>query len=304
MIPIFEAEDDSAGLARAWRHLWVLYGTTGALEDAADAASRVVDIATRSGDFRLAARAAVAYAQASLLSAMPVDEALERCNGLAEAVGRDRIAEARFLAIISVLHAMQGRFQEARDLYKRSHRIVAELGPSVTVAGASLESSRVEMLARDPAAAERELRRDYATLDAMGERYYRSSVAGFLGHALYALGRLDEAAAFVDVAEELSGLDDVASQVTWRTARAKVWALRGGGSAAVVIAREAVAMASAGSYLEQHAEALVDLAEVLRSAGDDQVQVPLLAEALELFLQKGDLVSSAFVRARLAALAK
>jgi tetratricopeptide (TPR) repeat protein len=304
MIPVFEAEADAAGLARAWRLLWIISGTTGALEDAADAASRVVDIATRSGDSRLAARAAVAYAQAALLSAMPVTEALDRSQRLADAVGRDRIAEARFLAITAVFHAMQGQFQEARGLYSRSHDIVAELGASVTVAGASLESSRVEMLAGDPSAAERELRRDYVTLEAMGEGYYRSSVAGFLAQALYALDRMDEAEQFAAIAEGLSGADDVASQVTWRTARARILAHAGRADEAVAYAREAVAMASSGSYVQQHAEALIALADVLRRSPNPELQGPPLREALELLTKKGDEVSSAAVRSQLEALAE
>jgi tetratricopeptide (TPR) repeat protein len=199
---------------------------------------------------------------------------------------------------------MEGRFDQARALYQRSHEIVGDLGPSVTVAGASLESSRVEMLAGDLLAAERELRRDFGTLDAMGERYYRSSVAGFLSHALYALGQLDEAAHFVGVAEELSDLEDMASQVTWRTARAKVWARRGGGEAAVAFARAAVALAVSNSNIEQRAEALTDLAEVLEAVGELEMQEPPLREALALFVRKGDLVSANRIRERLSVLSQ
>ena len=302
MIAVFDADGDAAGLARSWRLLWVIYGTTGALEQAADAASRVVEITSKSGDSRLAARAAVAYSQAALESPMPVLEAIVRSEALMDAVGLDRIAEARFLAIRSVLHAMLGQFDQARGMYRRSHEIMTDLGPSITAAGASLESSRVEMLAGDPAAAERELRRDFEILETLDERYYRSSVAGLLGHALYALGRFEEAGRHVQVAEELAGADDVFSQVTWRTARAKLWARKGRGAAAVALAREAVAMAGSGSYIEQHAESLLDLAEVLRMIGPEGAQMPALKEALALFERKGDVVSAERTRDRLAPL--
>jgi predicted ATPase len=302
MIPVFETAGDAAGLARAWRLLWVIFGTTGALEQAADAASRVVEIASASGDARLAARAAVAYSQAALESPMPVLEAIERCEALQDAVGLDRIAEARFLAIRSVLHAMRGRFEEARGMYRRSHEIMTEVGLSVTAAGASLESSRVEMLAGDAEAAERELRRDLETLEAVDERYYRSSVAGLLAHTLYAMGRFEEAKKHVQVAQDLAGEDDVFSEITWRTARAKLWAREAGGDAALALAREAVAMAASGSYIEQHAESLLDLAEVLRVIGDDEAQEPPLREAQVLFERKGDVVSAGRTRDRLAQL--
>ncbi len=299
IIPIFEIEGDAAGLARSWRLLGVIFGTIGALEEAADAASRVVEIASASGDSRLAARAAYNYAQAALESPMPVLEAIQRCEALTDAVGLDRTAEARFLAICSVLHAMCGQFEQARGMYRRGQEIVTDVGPSLTVAGASLESSRVEMLAGDVEAAERELRRDLVILEAVDERLYRSSVAGLLGHTLYALGRFEEAARHVQVAQELAGEDDVFSQITWRTARAKLWAHDGGGDEAAALAREAVAMAGSGSYIEQHAEALLDLAEVLRVIGAKDTQEPPLREALALFERKGDVVSAGRTRDRL-----
>ncbi len=302
MIPIFEDASDAAGLARTWRLLWVIYGTTGALESAADAASRVVDIGTKSGDSRLAARAAVAYSQAALESPMPVLEAIERCEALIGAVGSDRIGKSRFLAILSVLYAMRGRFDDARTKYARSREIMVDLGPSVTAAGASLESSRVEMLAGDAKAAARELRIDLETLEALDERYYRPSVAGLLAHALYEQALYEEAFHQAEVAESLAGEDDVFSQVIWRTARAKLEAQAGAHDKAVVLAKEAVTMASSGSYIEQHAEALTDLAEVYRVLGARDEQEPPLREALVLFERKGDVVSADRVRARLRAL--
>ena len=72
------------------------------------------------------------------------------------------------------------------------------------------------MLAGDPGAAERELRRDYDILDTMGETYFRSTVAALLGQALWAQGRSEEATKFARIANELADADDVISQVAWR----------------------------------------------------------------------------------------
>jgi tetratricopeptide (TPR) repeat protein len=299
MLSTFEAQGDQPGLARAWRLLGVVYGTTGQFSRAAEAASNVVDSATRVGDARLAARAAVTYSLAALYSSMPVPEALQRAEALLGAVETDRIAKARFLGILAVLHAMQGRFDEARELYRRSQGIVAELGRSLTVAAASLESSRVEMLAGDPSAAERELMRDYAILQAVDERYYRSSIACLLGHALWSLERYQDAGRYIDVAQDLADPDDVFTQVFWRTGRAKLWARDGRGPEAVALAREAVDMASASDDIEQRADAICDLAEVVRLAGDSATEGTLLREAFELYERKGDLVSAAGVAARL-----
>ena len=301
MIGVFEAADDLAGLARAWRELWIVHGTAGALESAAEAASRVADIATRSGDTRLAARAAIAYSQAALESPMPVSEALERCEALLGAVRLDRIAEARFLPILGVLHAMQGDFEEARALYRRSHRLVAELGRNMTVAALSQESSRIELLAGDPAAAERELRRDYATLEAVDERYIRSTIAGLLGHTLLALGRDDEADGFVTIAADLAGEDDVFSLVIWRTARARLMARAGRFDEAISLAEAAVGLAGEGAYLEQEADARLHLGEILGLAGRGDAQRRALGDAAALYDRKGDVTMSRLARGRLEA---
>src|SRR5437773_905361 len=74
--------------------------------------------------------------------------------------------------------------------------------------------------------AERELRRDYATLTELGEKYFLSTVAGELARVLCAQGRFDEADAMSREAEELADDDDIASQALWRAARAKVAAQR------------------------------------------------------------------------------
>src|SRR4029453_618812 len=85
----------------------------------------------------------------------------------------------------------------------------------------------VENLAGEYAAAEALLRRDYVRLEAVGERYFRSSIAAFLAQALWSQSKFDDAEAFTTIAEELTEADDVWSQVAWRTVRAKLLA-RGG----------------------------------------------------------------------------
>ena len=51
----------------------------------------------------------------------------------------------------------------------------------------------VELLAGNPDAAERSLRQGYAALEEMGEKAVLSTTAAFLGQALVAQGRVDEA---------------------------------------------------------------------------------------------------------------
>ncbi|HEV8282280.1 MAG TPA: adenylate/guanylate cyclase domain-containing protein [Candidatus Limnocylindrales bacterium] len=286
----FARVNDIRGTALAWRLLMVLHGTVGQFDRAAEAAQRVVDLAAQVDDTRLAASGAVGYATSVLLGATPVAEALARCQDLVHEVQGDRKAEAVILGSLAQLHAMEGRFEQARSLYTQSQQLLADLGPSITGASTAFEASRVEMLAGDPSAAEGFLRRDYVQLEAVGERYFRSSIAAFLAHALWASAKFEDADTYARIAEDLSDADDVWSQVAWRTVRAKLLARDGRSDEAIALATGAVHLAAGTSNIDQHADALVDLDEVLRLTGHGDEAGPPLREALSLYEQKGDLV--------------
>jgi len=204
------------------------------------------------------------------------------------------------MSLLSGLRAMQGDFDRARDLYTDARLMLADLGRSVVAASTSQQSCGVEMLAGDPAAAERELRRDFAELLEMGEKYFLSTAAGELARAVYAQGRYAEAEELTLMAEELSAEDDLTSQALWRSVRAKALAQKGLGEAEE-LAREAVELLRGTDALALQADALEDLAEVLALVGVDGSRESL-REAVGLLEQKGDVVSAERVRASLTAL--
>jgi len=298
-IQILVETGDEAGLARAWQLLMVIHGTTGAYDVAADAAKRVVEHARAAGDTRMASRGAMGYATTALLGPTPVSVALATCEGLVRDVTGDRKAESVILGVLAQMHAMSGDFDLARDLYRRAASSLADLGPSVTSATLSTESSRVEALAGDYPAAERELRRDDLALAAMGERYYRSTVDALLAQVLVAQDKLVEAEAFSRQAEDLADEDDVSSQVFWRTARARIFALTGQSEAGEALARQAVELARGTVDICLLGGALVDLAFVLERAGRQNEAEPPLREALQLFQRKEDRTSVQRVRSLL-----
>jgi hypothetical protein len=153
------------------------------------------------------------------------------------------------------------------------------------------------MLAGDPAAAAATLRQSYETLTEMGERSFRSTIAGLLAHALCALGEQAEAEHFSRACEEAAAEEDVFSQVLWRSARAKVLAQRGEAEAAEGAAREAIAIAERTDLVNTQADALLDLAEVLTLAGRADEASAAARDAAERFERKGNLVSLARARA-------
>ena len=287
-IAAFEASGDEAGLAKGWRLLSFVHGTAGAYDRAAEAAERAARYARSAGDIRLATRGSIGYAVSALHGTTPVDDATVTCLRLAEEVRGDRVAEAVILGVLGQLHAMAGAFDEARDAAARGLAMLNELGPSISGASTSIESSRIETLAGNPAAAEAALKRDFAALEALGETYYRASIAGLLAHTLVESGDLDGAERVIAVAREIGDPDDIEVQILWRSAEARVLAMGGNPSdEAVALAVEAVDLASSTVDLILHADALAVLAEVLEAAGRAPEAAEARARALALYDQKG-----------------
>ncbi len=299
-IPLFEAADDDAGLARAWRLIGSIHSTTGRYGDAAEAAQRVVDHGRRAGDTRLAARAAAGYATLARAGEMPVPELLARCGPLLEQVTGDRKAEAIILGVIAVAEAMQANFERARELSARAKAMLTELGPSVIAAATSIEGGRIELLAGDPVAAEALLREDADALEGFGERYFRSTVVGTLAHALVGQDRLADAEAAVALARDLTDEDDVESQLLWRTALAKIRARAGDQAAALELGEQAIALVLETDDIDVQGDAHADYAEVLTLLGRHDEAAAHYAAALELYRRKGNVTLAAAVERAIA----
>jgi predicted ATPase/class 3 adenylate cyclase len=236
---------------------------------------------------------------AAIFGPLPVEEGIARCKEFFDVPGDDPATQAFCSCERAVLEAMRGDFALARELLADGTRALEGLGLRVWAANAGQEAFFVEMLASDPDAAAATLRRSYETLLEMGERGFRSTIAGLLAHALCALGEDEEAERFSRAGESAAASDDMYSQVLWRSARAKVLARRGEVGAAEAAAREAVALAERTDLLNTQADALLDLAEVLALADRDDEARSAAREAAERFERKGNLPSLA--RARRAA---
>jgi len=186
---------------------------------------------------------------------------------------------------------MQGDFVRARDLYRTARALLEDLGAVVLAATVSLTSGPVELLAGDVEAAERELRRDYECFVELGELYNRPTVAGLLAQALYAQGRVEEAEELVTAAAEIAAEDDIDAQTLWRSVKAKILADRDEIEEAVCLGREAVSLVGSTDDVYARTQALLDLAQVLESAGADGA-VAALVQARDLCRLKGVTVLS------------
>ncbi len=126
--------------------------------------------------------------------------------------------------------------------------------------------------------------------------------AAQLAEALFRLDRHDEAEEWTRVSESNTRADDIGAQFSWRGVRAKLEARRGSLEAGEALAREGVALAERTDAVNQHAMALLDLADVLRVAQRPGEAVPVVESALALFERKGNVPDAARARDLLAEL--
>jgi hypothetical protein len=227
----------------------------------------------------------------------PVREGIRRCEAIREQVKGSRGSLGFVLGFLGILHAMEGRSDRGRELIRRGASIHQELGQRlVGAATRSYGMGILELLEGDPAAAEREFRQGFEVLDRMGEQNFRSTIAARLGGALCALERYDEAERFAGISRDTSSPDDIASQVLWRGAQAKVLASRRQGEPAEALAAQAVTLASRTDALNLHADALVALAGVQRTTGRGGQVTATLRQAMDLYEAKGNIVSAGTTR--------
>ena len=213
------------------------------------------------------------------------------------------MVEAKTAASMAGLVAMRGDFATARELIAQSSRMLAELGLGFSVAVNRQMSGMIELLAEDYAAAEEEFRRGFDALKELGDKGYLPSFAAFLGEALYEQGRLEDADRFTKMSEELFAADDATQKADWGPVRSKLMARAGDHAGAEALAREVVAIAAGTDEIFDHADALMDLADVLRIIGKAEEAAATAQEALALLEKKGVVPAIAHVKHFVATLA-
>jgi DNA-binding SARP family transcriptional activator len=298
-LPVLEAHGDELGLCRAWC-LWAEHSLIeGRVARADEAWRRAAEHARRAGNEPALFEVLDWRAAAAVFGPTPVSEAIDLCEELHEQVRSSPVVLASVLHALASLHAMKGDIEEAGRLVEAGDEILGEL--SGLHAAVSQEEALVEMLAGRLQAAEERLRKGYERLEKMGEKALLATTAAMLAQVVYAQGRHDEAEELCRVSEEAAAANDLSAQVTWRGVCAKLRAEEGLTADAVALAREAVRLAEPTDFLTIRADALLDLAAVLRSSGQSSEARESIRSALGLYEQKGDVVSAERVRSELAA---
>jgi class 3 adenylate cyclase len=283
--------DDHAGLARLWHLRALLAWIRAQAGEAATCWRRAAVEAQQAGDDRILADALGWEASAITYGPTPAAEGLSRCAQIVQQLGRNPWAEALAHHQVAGLHGMRGEFDQAFALIDQANAVLAGFSPTVDAA-VSHPEVLVSMLAGDSARAERHLRAGRRVLSAMGERAVLASSEALLGLVVLAQGRADEADRHARRAARLATEDDLSPQAIWRRVRAVVLAGRGRLGDAERLADEAVALAASTDYLNEHAGALEDLGRIHDLAGRRRDAQRARAEALELYLRKGNVVSA------------
>jgi predicted ATPase/DNA-binding SARP family transcriptional activator len=294
-LELFGRERADLGLARAWFARGLVFHMRCQHVSRNEAFERAQACATRAGDTVRARSVEALLALGHLYGATPVGQALA---WLDEHPRLDR--EPTVIGVRAVLVAMAGRTREARKLCEHAAERSRELGARYE-RGSFFAEVYVELLEGEVAAAAEHLRAYCAMLAEMGERNVLSTQAGHLAQALCAMGQFDEAEEWAGQARELGAEDDVMTQMIWRQARGRLLAHRGEIEAGLRLVREAIELAERTDGLNAHADALLDLSEVLELAGEPELARSATEEAVSLYKRKGNTVMSARARLRLPA---
>jgi tetratricopeptide (TPR) repeat protein len=301
-IAVFGDLDDEAELAGAWMLLGLAESLRGKGAAGVAAHRRAREHARRAGDDRREREIWDELGGAMLFSRTPVDEVM--------AFGEEEVAWAREKGfqfpeadgslVGGYVYPMLGRFEEGRELVARSKSLFEELGATYNLAEACWAGSLLEMLAGDAQAAERELRQALRIHEEAGARRYSAFVRAQLAHVLHRQGRDDEALELLETARGEAASGNIRFEALWRTVRARILASRGDADEAPRLAREAVAIVAATDNINLQADTLVDLAEVLRSTGDEPGAAAALEHAAALYEEKGNLLCARRARDSLA----
>jgi class 3 adenylate cyclase/tetratricopeptide (TPR) repeat protein len=290
---IFEAAGDDRGLARAWRLRgaigWV-WNKKAAEEE--EAVEHALAYARAAGDAYEEYDCFGSLSRSLVRGPTPAQAGIDRCSELLLRYANQRTVEAYMHHALAHLYARLGAFDQARVFASRYRTYFRDTGQRKAFDFAAEVAGDIELVADDPAAAERALREGYDELDHADVPV----VATLLARSLCMQERWDDAEPYATLAAAEAG-SVFGPMGKGSLARAR--AHQGRVDEGEVLAREAVAALDETDFLTDRADVLTDLADVLLVAGRPEEAADALALALTLYEQKGDVVTPPRIRAML-----
>jgi tetratricopeptide (TPR) repeat protein len=193
------------------------------------------------------------------------------------------------IRMIGTFLALEGLFDEGRELLEQARSIFRELGNGEAQVALAFSTGPLERRAGDPVAAEREFRYALELAGQMGDQGRMTNLASGLAEALLDQGRVDDAAEYADLARDTAPAEDASGQGWWRMVTAKVLARRGDVDEAIRLAEESISILEGTDELMTLPDLMLGQADVLRLAGRTNEAAEAFERAIELFEQKGAL---------------
>jgi tetratricopeptide (TPR) repeat protein len=286
----FARGPDEAGLCQTLRLKAAVYWIQARSAAAENAWRQAAEYARRANDRRQLTEILGWLASAALWGPTPAPEGIRRCTDYLNEVGNHPRGQAVILKHMAGLYAMQDQFETANATLSRAKSLLDTLGPTMSAA-VTQPAALIAMLAGDPATAEMHLRLEYESLSLMGEKDYLSTTAALLARAIAAQGqsRYGEASRLIAMSLEAAADEDPAARIIGQGLSARILADRGRHAEAVELASSAVALAAQTDQLSPHADALLDLAQVLAASGRASEAHAAATQALDLYQRKGNL---------------
>ena len=291
---LFERLGDDRGLALAWRLRGFASWREGNAAGEAVASARALEHARRAGSHWEEKEIVLDLGIDLYWGPTPLPEAIRWCNDILARAPDDRAIEMGIAHALAHMHARLGDFALARSLAARCLEIANESGQRMLAAALAEVAADVETLAGNHAAAERMLAEGCARLVAMG-------APSVVDEAAHALSRI--ACGLPVDGERLAGLattTDRAPRALLKAAIAAAHLNAGSLVEAERDARSAVEYFATTDFVTFHADSVLILGDVLRSAGRTSEADAAFQQALDLYRQKGSLVSGEIAAARLA----
>ncbi len=291
---LFERAGDESGLARAWHLIGMVEWDLGQAGKLLSALERALEHAQRTGDAFETAEVILSITAAIVRGPTPVPLGIARAEGMIDLLPANRGAEAYICHALAHLRARIGEFDSAREAAERYLGFLHDTGQVIGYWRSAEVLFDIEMLAGDPAAASAVAEEAYAKLLERDDRW--PYLCAFLAQARYALGRFSDAA---EVAEVAASSSIAVERALGLGVIARVRAREGDATAAEKLIDEAVAIVERTDFLFDRGTVHLDHAEVMEILGRDEDARAARGRALEMFEEKGDLVSAARTRSLL-----
>jgi class 3 adenylate cyclase/tetratricopeptide (TPR) repeat protein len=295
----FEEWGDDWGLAEAYLTQGDLAVVRGDLARGTKLFALALKHGEAAGDAGCVARARSLLGIAMMFGPTPAEEVIASLDQMVASSGNDPRVRAEAEQVTCVMHAMCGRFDQARVTSSDARQHLGDVGHGLFLANLAQSTGHVEELARDLDAAEDEYARSCTDLQALGESGYLSTVAGLHARLLGRRGKFAQAQMALELARRHGSPDDVATQSLVRQAEGLLAAAAGEADGARAAVADALARERGGEAPDAVGEARLAAADVERMLGSTLREREHLIAARALFEAKGNVVRVRAVESRL-----